>query len=128
MAWALADDPGQDPVVAGNTDQREADDEHAGDGAAPECDRQSRRDASPRGLRDAGVRAHGHVHPDIAGGGGQQPADREPDRDPNVLDRDQDDEQDHADARDRGVLAVQVGAGTFLHGGGYRLHPLAAGR
>ena len=37
-------------------------------------------------------------------------ADREADRDLDVLDEDQRDEQDHADDRDGRVLAVQVGA------------------
>ncbi len=38
------------------------------------------------------------------------------------------DDQDHdADDADRGVLAVEVGAGALLHGGGNLLHARGAG-
>ena len=37
------------------------------------------------------------------------------------------DQDDHADDADRRVLAVQVGAGAFLHGGGDLLHAGVAG-
>ena len=116
-ARALADDPGQDSVVAGDADQRQADDEHAGDGAAAEGDGERRRDAAARRFGHAGVGPDGHVHADIAGRRRQGAADGEADRDADVLDRDQDDEQDHADPGDRRVLPVEVGAGALLHGG-----------
>ncbi len=41
----LVDPRGEDPVVGGDADQREPDDEHAGDGAAAEGDAQRGRDA-----------------------------------------------------------------------------------
>ena len=39
----------------------------------------------------------------------------------------EDDQDHHADDGDGGVLAVQVGAGAFLHGGGDLLHAGGAG-
>ena len=69
-------------VVAGDAEQREADDEHAGDGAAAEGDVERRADAAARGLGHAGVGAHRHVHADVAGGAGQDAADQEADRRP----------------------------------------------
>ena len=86
-------------VVAGDAEQRQADDEHAGDGAAAEGDVERRADAAARRLGDAGVGAHGHVHADEAGRRGRQAADGEADRDLDVLQRDQRDEQDDADDR-----------------------------
>ena len=97
-------------VVAGDADQGEPDDEHAGDRAAAEGDVERLGDAAAGRLGDAGVGADRDVHADVAGGGREQAADREADRDADVLQRDQDDEQDHADAGDRRVLAVEVRA------------------
>ena len=76
---------GQDAVVAGDAEQGEAGDEHAGDGAAAEGDVERRADAAARGLGDAGVRADGHVHADEAGRSGRDAADQEADRDLDVL-------------------------------------------
>ena len=39
----------------------------------------------------------------------------------------EDDQNDDADDTDRGVLAVEVGAGALLHGGGNLLHARGAG-
>ncbi len=128
LARGLARDPGQHAVVTGDADQRQADDQQAGDGAAAERDRQRRRDAAASRFGDARVGAHRDVHPDVAGGGRQQSADQETDRDADVLDRDQRDEQDEADAGDRRVLAVQIGARALLHSGRDRLHALVSGR
>ena len=93
------EDPGEDPVVAGHAGQREADDEHAGDRAAAERDVERRADAAARRFGDAGVGAHRHVHADEAGGRRGHAADQEADRDLDVLERDQRDEQHHADER-----------------------------
>ena len=93
------EDPGQDAVVAGHAEQRQADDEHAGDGAAAERDVERRADAAARRLGHAGVGAHRHVHADEAGRRRGEAADREADRDLDVLQRDQRDEQDDADDR-----------------------------
>ena len=115
-------------VVAGDAEQREADDEHAGDRAAAEGGVQRGRDAAAGGLGDAAVRAHRDVHADEAGGRGQQAADREADRDRDALQRDQDDEQDDADDADRRVLAAQVRGGAFLDGLRDLHHALVARR
>ena len=98
---------GEDAVVAGDAEQRQADDEHAGDGAAAERDaaapgRCRRGRPRPRARSRAPTRSCRCSRP---------PPDRMPpiseaDRDVDVLDDDQRDEQDDADDRDRRVLAV----------------------
>ena len=100
------EDPGEDPVVAGDAQQGEADDEHAGDGAAAEGDVERRADAAAGGLGHAGVGAHRHVHADEAGRRGGDATDREADRDLDVLQRDQRDEEHDADGTDHRVLAL----------------------
>ena len=66
-------EPGrQEPVVAGDAEQAEADDEQARDRPGAERDVQRRLEALAGRLGGARVRAHGHVHPDEAGGGGQR--------------------------------------------------------
>ena len=125
---AVVEDRREQAVVAGDAEQREADDEQAGDRAAAEGHPQRRRDAAPRRLGDARVRAHGHVHADVAGRARQQAADRKAAGHGDVLDEDQRDEQHDADGGDRRVLAVQVGASALLNGERDRLHALVAGR
>src|SRR3954447_15965996 len=79
-------------------------------------------------LGHASVRAHGHVHADVAGGAGEQTTDREADRNADVLDRDQRDEEHDADTGDHRVLAVEIGPGALLDGPGDLLHALVARR
>ena len=122
------EEPRQDAVVAGDAEQREAGDEHAGDRAAAERDVERRADAAAGRLRHAGVGAHGDVHADEAGGRRGEAADQEADRDLDVLQRDQRDEQDDADDRDRRVLAAQVGRRALLDRGRQAAHGLVAGR
>ena len=74
----LAGDECENAVVAGDTEQREADDEQSGDRAAAEGDVERRRDAAARGLGDARIGADRHVHADVPGGRREQAADREP--------------------------------------------------
>ena len=81
-----------------------------------------------RGLGHAGVGAHRDVHPDVAGGAGEQGADEEPEGDREVLDEDERHEDDHPDPGDHGVLAVEVRAGALLHGARDALHDLVARR
>ena len=125
---AVAGDPGEHAVVAGQPEQGQSDDQQAGHGAAAERDGERLGDATAGRLRDPCVGPHGHVHADVAGGRRQQSADQKADRDADVLDRDQHDEQDDADAGDRRVLAVQVRGCALLDGGRDRLHALVAGR
>ena len=66
----------QEPVEAGDAEQAEAHDEHAGDRAAAERDRERFVEAGARRFRRAHVRAHRHVHADVAGEPGEDRADR----------------------------------------------------
>jgi len=67
---ALLDaDRSEHRVVAGNPEQAEADDQHPGDRAGPERDVERRPQSRRRSLRGAHIRAHRHVHADVAGGG-----------------------------------------------------------
>jgi hypothetical protein len=119
---------GQHDVVAGHAEQAEADHEHAGDRAAAECDLQRGVHAATRRFGRAHVGAHRNVHADETGQAGQDCADGEADRrGPAELGQADDDEQDHADDRDRPVLPVEGGARPFLHGLCDLLHALVAG-
>ena len=122
----VAGQPHHDAVVAGDAEQAEADDQHAGDRAAAEGDLQRGVQADARRMRGAHVRAHRDVHADVAGGAGEDRADREADRRVPVEREAEDDEQHHADDRDRRVLPVQVGAGALLDRRGDFLHACVA--
>ena len=125
---ADAEDEGQGAEVAGHAGQRQADHEHAGDGAAAERDVERRADAAARRLGDPCVGPHGDVHADEAGRRRGEAADREADRDLDVLERDQRDEQHNTDDPDHRVLALQIGGGALLDGEGQAAHGLVAGR
>ena len=121
---------GQDPVVAGDAEQAEADDEQAGDRAGAERDVERRREPVACRLGRADVRAHGDVHADEAGGRREDRADQEAERRPPaelVVEAEQE-ERDDRDDRDRRVLLLQVGRGAFLDGARDLLHPLVARR
>ncbi len=70
----------EEPVVAGDAEQAEADDEQAGDGARAEGDVERLRQAGARRFGCPHVRTDGDVHPDEAGGGREHRADQETDR------------------------------------------------
>ena len=74
--WSVSD---QDPEVAGDAEQGQADDQQAGDRAALEGDVERRRDAAAGRLGDAGVGADREVHADEAGRAGEHAADHEAD-------------------------------------------------
>ena len=123
--WSVSD---QDPEVAGDAEQRQADDQQAGHRAALEGDVERRRDPAARRLGDPGVGAHREVHADEPGGAGEHAADHEADPGGDVLeDRDQDRQRD-GDRGDDHVLAVEVGLGALLDGSRDLLHALVAGR
>ena len=107
---AVAGDPGEHAVVAGQPDQARPTTSRPVTAPPRNATASAWRDAAARRLRDPCVGAHGHVHADVAGGRRQQSADQKADRDADVLQRDQHDEHDDADAGDRRVLAVQVRA------------------
>ena len=126
LVGAAGDD--QDAVVAGDAEQRQADDQQAGDRAALEGDVERRRHAAARRLGDAGVGAHREVHADEAGRAGEDAADHEADRGLVVLEDPEHDRERHGDRGDDRVLAAQVGAGAFLHRSRDLLHALVARR
>ena len=115
-------------VVAGDAEQREADDEQAGDRAAFEGDVERRRHAAAGRLGDAGVGPHREVHADEAGRAGEGAADHEADRGLVVLQEPEHDRDRHRDRGDDHVLAVEVGLGALLHRARDFLHALVARR
>ncbi len=119
----------QRPVVAGDAEQAEADDEEPGDRARAERDVERRREARAGSLGRADVRAHGDVHADEAGRRRERRADQEADgRSPPelVVEAEQQERHDR-DAGDRDVLPAQIRRGAFLHGARDLLHALRAG-
>ena len=76
----------------------------------------------------AHVGAHRDVHADVPGDARQDCADDEADGDLHTERGAQDDGDDDADDADGGVLAIQIGVGAFLNGGGDLLHARVAGR
>src|SRR5439155_23111615 len=63
----VVDPPREHPVVAGDAQQPEPDDEETGHGPGTERDLERRLDALPGSLRRPYVRAHGDVHADEPG-------------------------------------------------------------
>ncbi len=118
----------QHPVVAGDAEEAEADDEKARDGAAAECDVEGLAHAFVGGLRGAHVGAHADVHADITGRAREDGADQESDAGRPVQGEPEHDEEHDSDDADRRVLPVQVGAGAFLDRSGDFLHSRIAGR
>ena len=116
-ARAVVEQVGEHPVVAGDAEQAEPDDEEPGDRAGTEGDVESRLQTALRSLCGPHVRADGDVHPDEAGGRRQHCPDEEADRRaPAELAVEPDQQEgDDRDEPDRPVLPVQVGGGPFLH-------------
>ena len=116
------------PVVAGDAEEPEPDDEEARDRAGAERDVQRGRQALLRRLGGADVGANRDVHADEAGRRGEHGADEEADRGaPAELVVEADDEEGgHGDDPDRHVLAAQVRGCALLHRARNLLHPLRA--
>ena len=118
---------GEDRVVAGDAEQRQAGHEHAGDGAGLERKLKPAGERADRGLRGAHVGAHRDVHADEARHARQHRADQEADAD-QPAEQTADDQEDHdADDGDGGVLALEIGLRALAHRGRDLLHPRAAG-
>ncbi len=119
---------GEHPVVTGDTEQSEPDDEESGDGSGLEGDVECGLHAPLRRLGCADVRAHGDVHADEAGRRGQHRADQEADRRPpaELVVEAEDQERHDGDDGDRRVLLLQVRGRAFLDGARDLLHPLRA--
>ncbi len=119
----------QGRVIAGDTQQAEAHDQHAGNGTAAERHLQRRIQPALGGLGGAHVRAYRDVHADEAGQAGEKRADRKADRGfPGLEAETNQEEQDDADQGNGRVLAVQVGLSAFLHGRSDFLHAGVASR
>ena len=121
---------GQEPVVPGDAEETETDDEEPRHGAGPERDLECRGDALASRLGGARVRADGDVHPDEPGRCGEHGADQEPEcRAPAELGVEPDhQDRDDRDVPDRRVLLFQVGGGAFLHSTRDLPHALVARR
>ena len=124
----------QHPVVAGDAEQAETDDEQARHRAGAEGDVQCGCDTAASSLGGAEVRAHGDVHADEAGGRREDGADQEADRrapakhrgrEDVVIDPEQHERHDR-NHRDRLVLLLQICRGAFLNCLGDLLHALIA--
>ena len=116
-------------VVAAEADDRETDDEHAGDGARLERDAETLGEALGGRFSGADVGLHRDLHADIAGRARENRADDEANRRLPVPEEDGDQNgDDDADHADRAVLAVEEGVGAFLNRLGDLLHLGGAGR
>ena len=112
----------QEPVEAGDAEQAQAHDEHAGDRAAAKRDGERFVEAGARRFGGAHVRPHRDVHADVAGKAREHRADGEPARGTPRQEHADQHEEDYADDADRRVLAVEVRLragldcrGDFLH-------------
>ncbi len=77
---AQAERAGEEAEVDGDAEQREARDQHAGDGAGLEGEIEAAGERAGRGLRGADVGAHRNVHADEAGDARKHRADGEAER------------------------------------------------
>jgi hypothetical protein len=118
----------QHRVVAGDPEQAQADDQHAGDGTALESDVERLVEADPRRFGGSHVGAHRNIHADVAGGARQHRADDEADSGRCAKENPDGGGKDYADDANRGVLTVQVGLRAFLNGRGNFLHAVVARR
>jgi len=119
----------QQRVVAGDPDHREAHHQHPRDRAAAEGDAERGVEPVGRSLRGAHVGTHRDVHADVTGEPREQRANREAARGRPAEPGKADDQEEHdADDEDSAVLAVEVGLGASLDGGGDLLHAGVAGR
>ncbi len=75
-----------------------------------------------RRFRRAHIGAHGYVHADVAGQARKCGTDEVADRHLPAEDEERDDENHHADNRDGGVLAVEIGPRALLNRGRDLLH------
>ena len=120
---------GEHPVVAGDAEQAEADDEQARHRAGAERDVESRRETVARRLGGANVRAHGDVHADEARRRGEHGADEEAEGRPpaELVVEAEDEERDDRDGGDGDVLAPEIGRSAFLDGARDLAHSLVPG-
>ena len=118
---------GEDGVVDGDAQQREAGHQQARHRAGAEGHGETLGERAGGGLRRAHVGAHRHQHADEASRARQHRADQEADGDQPAQQRPDDDEDHDAGDGDGGVLAREIGLRAFLDGGGDLLHARRAG-
>src|SRR5581483_532459 len=108
---------GEDEEVDRDAEECEAGDEKAGDGTGAEGEAKTIGEALGGGLGGPHVGAYRDVHADITGRAGQDGADGEAYglRQTEQIGKQEEDE--HADDADRGVLAREIGLGPLLDGG-----------
>ena len=126
----VADPVGQDPVVAGDAQKPEPDDEKTGDRSGAEGDLERGLKALARRFRSSHVRAHRDVHPDETGQSREHRADEEAERGspPELVVEAEQEEGHDRDDGDRRVLLAQVRRGALLDRAPDLLHLLVAGR
>ena len=126
----VPDPVGEHPVVAGDAEKAEPDDEEPGHRARAERDLECRLQALARGFGGADVRAHRDVHPDEAGQRREDGADQEPERGapPELVVEPEQEERHDRDDRDRRVLLAQIRRGALLDRARDLLHLLVPGR
>ncbi len=125
-----------DPVVDGDAEEGEADDQQPGDRTAAEGDLQRWAEAALGGLGRADINPHADHHADVARGSGEAGADKEAERSLpaetpalSCAEGDAEDrEHDDADHRDRPVLPAKVCPGARLHGSRDLAHLVVARR
>ena len=119
---------GEEPVVERDAEQREARDQHAGDGAGLERDVEALGERLGGGLRGAHVGAHRDVHADEAGRAREHRADQEADRDQLPSRNQRPMKTTTPTIADGHVLALEIGLRAFGDRGGDLLHALACRR
>ncbi len=127
---AVADPVGEHPVVAGDPEEAEPDDQEARDRARAEGDLERGLEPVPGGFRGPRVRADGDVHADEARRRREHGADEEAEGGaPSelVVEAEQE-ERDDRDDGDGRVLLTQVGGCALLHRPCDLLHPFVPGR
>ena len=117
----------QKPIKAGDAQQAQSNDQHAGDGAASEGHVQCRANPVGRGLCRAHVGFDRHVHADEAASTRQNRPNDKADGGDTVQKEPHQNGQHHAHDGDGFVLSSQVSGGTCLNSGRNFLHPGIAG-
>ena len=120
--WNVRPCLGQKPVEAGNAEQPQADDEHAGDRAAAKGNGQRFVETGTRSFRRAHIGANRHVHADETGQPRKNGTDGEAAGGCAVQKNPDDHEQDDADDAYRRVLPIEIRLRPGLNGGGNFLH------
>ena len=118
---------GEIAEIERDAEEREAGHQHPGDGAGLEGNFEAAGERADRGLGGAHIGTDRHVHADEAGQPRQYRADRKSNCDEPAEEVANDEKDDDADDRDRGVLPLEIGLRALAHRRGYLLHLGTAG-